>query len=159
MTVQRQQAMKRMAARQAALQQAMQELNQKMGQRDNIAGDLGNIAGQMEEVVKDLLKQNISRTTIERQRKILSRMLDAQKSLEQREYSKKRQAVKAKTYSVHDPGKTGKTIAEDKLIIQEALQRALKEGYDRGYRRLIEEYFKKLLSDEPVQTETEKNGG
>ncbi len=151
MNSQQQQAVRRMAGQQAALQQAMQELNEKMGQRDNIAGNLGEMAKQMDEVVKDLLKQNISRTTIERQRKILSRMLDAQKSLEQREFSQKRQAVMAKQYSARDPRKLGQTIDEDKKILQEALQRALKEGYDRDYRQLIEEYFKKLLAEEQVQ--------
>jgi len=148
MSMQRQQAMKRMAAQQAALQQAMQELNQKMGQRDNIAGNLGEMAKQMDEVVKDLLKQSINRTTIERQRRILSRMLDAQKSLEQREYSKKRQAVRAKTYTAKDPRRLGQTFDDEKKLLQDALQRALKEGYDRDYRRLIEEYFNKLITEE-----------
>ena len=38
----------------------------------------------MEEVIKDFQRRKITRETIERQNKILSRMLDSQKSLNKR---------------------------------------------------------------------------
>jgi len=142
-----QQALKRLAARQAALQQAMQQLSEKMGRRNNVTGDLGQMAQQMDEVVKDLLKQKIDRQTIQRQRQILSRLLEAQKSLEQRKFSKKRQAVLGKKYLARNPGRLGETVAANKKIIEQALRRSLKSGYKKDYRRLIEAYFKQLLKE------------
>ena len=53
----------------------------------NTLGELQQIGKDMELVEKDLLRGQLDRTIIERQRRILSRMLDAQRSLEQREYS------------------------------------------------------------------------
>ena len=148
MAVREQQALRRLAARQAALQKAMQQLSEEAGRQQNIPGDLGGIARQMDEVVRDLLKQNLNRQTIKRQRQILSRMLDAQKSLEQREYSEKRRAVQAQKYRLIKPRPAGETMDVNKKIIAEALRRAQKAGYKKEYRQLIEAYFKKLLKEE-----------
>ena len=58
----------------------------------------------MDEVIRDMLADNINRKTIERQQQILSRMLDAQKSVREREFSKKRRAEQARKYFAIDPG-------------------------------------------------------
>ena len=148
MGMRQQQAMARLASRQAALQQAMQELDKQIEGQNNIAGDLGGIAQQMDEVVKDLLKQNIDRQTLKRQRRILSRMLDAQKSLQQREYSKKRRAIRANKYRVIDPVSPGEAMDAEKRIMREAMRKARQSGYSKEYRQLIEAYFKKRLKEE-----------
>lgn len=142
---QQQNAMQRLAGEQQALREAMQGLHEQMGNRDNMLGDMGNLAQQMEEVVQDLLKQNVDRKTIDRQRQILSRMLDAQKSLEQRKLSKKRKAQTAKEYTVTDPGELTKSVDEQRAALQRALKEALGEGYSSDYQKLIESYFKKLI--------------
>ncbi len=144
---QQQQELRRIAAEQAALRQALQELNQKMGQRENMLGRLGKVAQDMDKVVKDLLKQNLNRKTIERQQQILSRMLDAQKSIRQREYSKKRQAIRAKKYLAHDPGALKNPYEMDLKQLQDAMRKALEQGYNRDYQMLIEAYFKRLMRD------------
>lgn len=144
-TQQEQAHIKRLGSGQAALRQSMQEMGEQMGRRDDVLGELHQIGRDMEMVEKDLLRSQLDRTTIERQRRILSRMLDAQRSLEQREYSKKRKAEQAKQYSVKDPGEQGSGLIADKKVIEEAMQRALKQGYSRDYQKLIEIYFEKLL--------------
>ncbi|MCD4693330.1 MAG: hypothetical protein K8R79_10480, partial [Calditrichales bacterium] len=139
------QAMRRLAAEQGALQEALESMSEKMGDRRDMLGRLGELSGKMEEVAQDLLKQNIDRKTIERQRQILSRMLDAQKSIQEREFSKKRKAERAKKYRIKDPGRLGDLVDAEKKAIQDALRRALNEGYNRDYQQLIEAYFKLLL--------------
>ena len=146
-SLQQQMAMRRIAAEQAALKQAMQKLNEKMGQRENMLGRLGKVAQDMDQVVKDLLKTNLNRKTIERQQRILSRMLDAQKSIREREYSKKRQAIRAKHYLARDPGKLKNPYDMSIKELQDALRQALQQGYNRDYQRLIEAYFKRLMQD------------
>ncbi len=144
-SLQQQQAMQRLAAQQAALKRALEDLNQKMGERQDVLGRLGKVAQDMDQVVKDLLNKNLNRKTIERQQRILSRMLDAQKSIREREYSKKRQAEQAKKYLAHDPGKLGNVYDLDLKQLQDAMRQALQQGYNRDYQILIEAYFKKLL--------------
>ncbi len=136
---------RRLGGQQAALRQALEKLGGKRGQREDILGELSQIGKDMEKVEKDLLRGRFDRTTVERQRRILSRMLDAQRSLEQRKYSKKRKAEQAKQYGVKDPDDAGSGEVPDKKIIEEAMRRALKQGYSRDYQKLIEIYFQKLL--------------
>ncbi len=136
---------KRLAAEQAALQQAMEGMQKGMGNRQDVLGRMNEIAAEMEKVVEDLIKNNVDRKTIERQRKILSRMLDAQKSVREREFSKKRKAETAKAYLAKDPGELRNLTDLDKKAIEEALRRALNEGYNRDYQKLIEAYFNKLI--------------
>ena len=145
LTIQQQQALQRLAARQAALKQALENLNEKMGERRDVLGRLGQVAQEMDKVVKDLLNKNISRKTIERQQRILSRMLDARKSIREREYSKKRQAERAKKYLARDPEKLGNVYDMDLKQLQDAMRNALQQGYSRDYQLLIEAYFKKLI--------------
>ncbi len=146
-SLQQQKEMRRIAAQQAALKQALQKLNEKAGQRQNMLGRLGKVAKDMDEVVQDLLKNNLNRQTIERQQKILSRMLDAQKSIREREYSQKRQAIRARHYWARDPRIIGNPYEMRIKELQEALRRALQQGYNRDYQRLIEAYFKRLMQD------------
>lgn len=146
-SMQQQQEMRRIAAEQAALRQALQKLNEKMGERENRLGRLGKVAQDMDKVVKDLLKQNLNRKTIQRQQQILSRMLDAQKSIRQREYSKKRQAIRAKKYLAHDPGTLANPYDMSLKQLQDAMHRAMEQGYNRDYQILIEAYFKRLMRD------------
>jgi len=136
--------MRRLAARQKALQQAMQEMSDKMGNRNDILGRMGELGGQMEEVVEDLLEMKVDRRTIDRQRQILSRMLDAQKSVREREFSKKRKSEKAKAFIARDPGDLGNPEIEKLKRIHDALKKAMDEGYGPDYQKLIEAYFKAL---------------
>ncbi len=138
---------RRLAARQQALKQAMEELAGEMGNRGDVLGRLGQLSEEMDKVVQDLLKKGVSRKTIERQQRILSRMLDAQKSAREREYSKKRRAERAKKYQAVDPRRL--TPAENAYLkrLQEALQKSYNEGYAPEYQQMIEEYIRKLIDE------------
>lgn len=145
LSLQQQGQMRRLAGEQEALRQALDEMNKQAGNRQDLLGRMGELSQKMEEVVHDLLKQNVDRQTIDRQRQILSRMLDAQKSLHEREQSKQRKAEQTKQYTTKDPRRLGKTVDEEKKSWQDALQRAREQGYSQDYLKLIEEYFKALL--------------
>jgi hypothetical protein len=143
-----QQMAQRLAQQQRALQQALKEMTDKMGDRKDMLGRIGDAAGDMEEVIQDLIKNKVDRKTIDRQRQILSRLLDAQKSAQQREYSKKRKSQAAKKYNSNDPGSIKNQYDMEKKHLEDALNRALKEGYNDDYKKLIEGYFKALEKDE-----------
>ena len=146
--MQQQGEMQRLAGEQAALQEALEKMSNEMGSRQDIMGRLGELGSKMDEVVQDLLKQNVDRETIDRQREILSRMLDAQKSVQEREYSKKRKAESAKKYIAIDPG-TLKNLSDlQKKRLQDALKKSLNEGYQSDYQNLIELYFKQLIQQQ-----------
>ncbi len=153
MSMERQAALARLAARQEALRRAMEQLQQQFGDRGDILGDLGNIARDMQEVARQLRQQNTGKQTIERQQRILSRLLDAQKSVQKREFSKKRRAETGKQYRALDPGRLPADLGERRSALRQDLLRALKENYSRDYKKLIRKYF------EALSKEAEQDGG
>ena len=120
------------------------KLAQGQGQINKPLGRLGKITEEMEEVLKDLEALKIDRHTIDRQERILTRMLDAQKSVREREYSKERKAEIGKEYARKSPDEDMDTEDARAKKLQVDLLRALQEGYNPDYEKLIEEYFKTL---------------
>jgi hypothetical protein len=139
--------LRRMAAEQRAIQESMENIANDMQNRSDILGDLDHLANEMSDVVEDLHELNIDRKTIERQQQILTRMLDAQKSVREKEYSKKRLAEVGKEYRRKSPDDP--TNIEDLRMKQLSLDliRALQEGFNPDYEKLIEEYFRALNAD------------
>jgi len=147
LTMAQQAAMARMAAEQAALKKSMEQLQKEFGNRSEILGRLDNIAREMDDVVKDLNSKNVSRKTINKQRKILSRLLDAQKSIQRREYSRKRKAETGKNYTAKNPGQLPVDLGEKDRELRQDLLKALKEGYTKDYQELIKKYFEALVNE------------
>jgi len=147
LSMEQQGQLRRMAAEQKALQEAMENLSNEMQNRSDLLGNLDHMANEMGEVVEDLQTLNIDRKTIDRQQKILSRMIDAQKSVREKEYSKKRLAEVGKQYRRKSPDDY--TNSEDPRLKQLNLDlnRALQEGFNPDYEKLIEEYFRALNAD------------
>lgn len=152
MGLQQQAASNRLAAQQEAIRQALNEMAEQTGNRSDVLGRLNEMGEQMEEIVQDMLANNVNRKTIDRQRQIMSRMLDAQKSVREREYSKMRKAEQGKKYLAIDPGKIRDFEDISQKELQEALKRALSEGYHNDYQKLIDAYFKKLSSKKMEKT-------
>lgn len=144
LSLQQQQALQRMAAEQKAIQESLENLSQKTENRSDLLGRMGQISKDMEEVAEEMQSLNLDRKTIERQQKILSRMLDAQKSVREREYSKKRIAIVGKQYVRRSPGKPTDMENEKLKKLKLDLIRALQEGYNPDYENLIEAYFQNL---------------
>jgi hypothetical protein len=140
----RQAAMARLAAEQAAVKKSLEQLMKEFGQRGEILGRLDQTAKDMEDVVKNLQHNQAGRPTIERQQQILSRLLDAQRSMRERDYSKEREAQTGKNYRALDPGSLPADLGAKKNSLYEDLLRAMRENYTRDYKDLIQRYFDAL---------------
>ena len=147
-SMQQRAAMARLAAQQLAVQKSLEQLAAEAGQRSDILGRLDQAAKEMEDVVKDLQNRNVGRQTIERQQHILSRMLDAQRSMRERDFSKQREAETGKTYRALSPGALPEDFGERASRMQQDLLRALQENYSRDYKELIQKYFDALSQQE-----------
>jgi hypothetical protein len=136
--------MQRLAEQQRMLQQSLQQMAQEMASREDMLGDMGALAQQMEEVVKDLAAKNITDRTLQQQRRILSRLLDAQRSMQRRDYSRKRKSETGQDVPVVSPGALPADLGESLRQLQQELLRALDEGYSKDYEQLIRKYFEAL---------------
>jgi hypothetical protein len=137
--------MKRLAAQQAQIQQQLGNLAQNAKETQETLGRLDEVGKQMGEVVNDLKDMNLNERTLQRQEKILTRLLDAQRSVREREYSPKRQS------------KTGEDIVRmsprmqnphtDAESLRQDLLKALEGHYVRDYEQLIRQYFDALARE------------
>jgi len=114
---------------------------QKQGGKKNI--DLEEIAKEMKEVMSDMESGNITQATIERQEKILSKLLDANRSENERDFEKKREAKSGKQYSQNSP-EALKLKEYLNKVSEDKLKESLKLGYTKDMEELIKRYFEEL---------------
>jgi hypothetical protein len=135
-------AMQRLAAEQEALRKSVDELNREFGNRSEILGDLNNLSAEMKKVVDDLENKDVGEGTVLREKKILSRLLDAEKSLQKKDFSEKRKAETGENLVRKSPKELPQNLAEQDKKTKQELDKFLEEGYPKAYQELILEYFK-----------------
>jgi hypothetical protein len=92
----------RMAAEQERIRKALQELQEKMmNENGNKPGS--DIPAQMEQTEMDLVNKQITEQTIRRQRAILTRLLESEKSMREQDLDEERKGETAKDYTNEMP--------------------------------------------------------
>lgn len=139
--------MQRLAQQQAALQKSLEELNKEAKRSEEgrrILGDLERIAQEMQEIVSDLQQQEINPNTLQKQERILSRLLDASRSMRERDWEKKRKSETGTDVARRSPGELDPSLLDPANAMKSDLQKAIEEGYSRDYEQLIRKYFEAL---------------
>jgi hypothetical protein len=147
LTPEQQAEIARLAGQQAAVQKSLDQLNEEAKQsaeRERILGDLSKISDEMKEVVKDLEQKDINPSTIRKQERILSRLLDAQRSMHERDFEKRRRAEPGQDVVRASPKELDLTRQEGKNQLMQDLLKAMEEGYAKDYQDLIRKYFEAL---------------
>ncbi len=134
----------KLAAQQEALRKSLEQLQKEFGERAEILGRLDKLAGEMKKVEEELASHNIDQKVIDRQQRILSRLLDAQRSLHRRDYSRKRRATPGQEVVRRSPAELSPELTAKKTQPKEDLIRALGDEYPPEYRELIKAYFEAL---------------
>jgi hypothetical protein len=134
-------ALARLAAQQEMIKESLNKLNEGIGNRGDVLGRLDDLGKEMEEVIKKLQQRQFDRKVVERQEKILSRLLDAQKSIREKEYSKKREAEREDKIIVKSPPELKKELFDREDLLKKELIQALKEGYSSEYKDFIKLYY------------------
>jgi hypothetical protein len=138
--------MQRLAAEQRSLQELAEEINDRVGD-DKPLGRLDKAIEQMEEVIRDIEGGNLSEETIRKEQQILSRMLDAQRSIHTRDYEKKRESMTADDLYSEAVGSTAQKQAEPEL--REEIRRAMMLKAPGEFEDLIKMYFRALAEEAP----------
>ncbi|MCF7794462.1 MAG: hypothetical protein K9N09_03080 [Candidatus Cloacimonetes bacterium] len=102
---------------------------------------INQIIDDLEEIAHDLKRGRIDRNLVDKQERILSRLLDAQKSIHKREFSKKRKAEQSEIENWELPEEI--KLEFDKMRKKALLNEDL-EDYPKEYRELIKEYLRLL---------------
>lgn len=136
----------RMAAEQQAIQQMLDSIRKRLGtQEGSVLGDLGKVSDEMEEVASSLARGDLTRQTVERQRRILSRLLDAQRSARQRGFSREREAQAGGVFAYRGARALPENLGEGVNPLRSRMRDALREGYADRYQPLIRRYFGRLI--------------
>lgn len=133
--------MARLAAEQEAIRKGLQELEKKL-QQQNGKKPGGNIAGQMEQTEMDLVNKQITEQTIRRQKDILQRLLESEKSVREQDLDEERKGETAKDYTNQMPKEF-----LDYLKLKEKEVELLKTVPLKlypYYKREASEYFKRI---------------
>jgi len=144
MTMEQRAQMARLAAEQAAVQKQLSDLLQEFGNRSEILGRLDQLGEEMKKVVEDLSRRQVDQQTIDRQQRILSRLLDAQKSARRRDYSRQRRSRPGQVAVRRSPGEMPAELEDVDEVLRRDLLQALSEEYPKAYQELIRAYFEAL---------------
>jgi hypothetical protein len=133
----------RLAAEQHAIKDGVAQMAETFEERADLAGRLDDVVKEMEDIAKSIERRQLDRSIVERQERILSRLLDAQRSVRRRDYTRSRQAEAGENLIDRESPQLESPELRQK-IAREDMLRALSEGYPPEYENLIKEYFKAL---------------
>ena len=143
--------MSRLAGEQGVVRKSLEQLAREAsnsGELSKMLGDLRSIAKEMREVQTDLSQGNVNPETIRKQDRILSRLLDSQRSGRERDFEKQRRAEVGSNVTKESPGEINLATQEGRNRLRQDLQRAIDEGYVKDYEVLIRKYFEALQNYE-----------
>ena len=129
-----------MAAEQERIRRALQEMQEKMKNEGQTPG--GDIPGKMEQTEMDLVNKQLTDQLIERQRQIMTRLLDAEKSMREQDMDDERKGETAKDYEKEIP-----KAFEEYLRLKEKEVELLKTVPPKlypYYKKEVNEYFKRM---------------
>lgn len=130
----------KMASEQAKIREELRKLEESSSQKD--AKELKKIGDMMEETEREIVNRQITRETLMRQEKILTKLLEAENAERERDTEERRES------------ETGENKKKGNLLDLEEYYKAknvnheslMKEniGYERFYKEKVEEYFKTI---------------
>ena len=140
------QLLQRLAYEQQMIREATERVADMMEKLSEVLGDLNNISEEMKEVEGELQQGNLNQQVLDKQREILTRMLESSKSLQKREVSKRRKSEVAKTPTAagDDAPPLDPKLLETIQQIESNLRSGEQESLPPQYRELIQQYFKAL---------------
>jgi len=136
--------LQKMAAQQKAIRRQLQEAQQQMkgeGKGESL-GDMDKVMQDMQESEEDLVNKQLSAEMMKRQQQILSRLLQAQRSVREQDYDDKREAKTARKLDQKSPEEL--SLEEYKNRIRQELLKSNKLEYSSDFMILIDQYYKKL---------------
>jgi hypothetical protein len=144
---QQQGELQRLGQQQEQIRKSLDQLNQEAkmsGESKRLPSNLDNVAKQMQEIVTDMNSEKLDQDLVHKQEKILSRLLDAQRSINERDYEKQRESKSGNTIAGQSPAELNLSSDKGKNKIKDELNKAVQEGYKKDYEDLIRKYYESL---------------
>jgi ABC-type transporter Mla subunit MlaD len=135
----------RLAAQQEMVRKGMEEVSRALGQRRDILGRLNEIIDDMKNVEERMDTKQLDQDLVHRQNRILSRLLDAQKSVQQQDYTGKRYSRPGRDFpNRQSPPEVPRELLRQAEKIRLEMLREKTDRYPESYRELVEQYMRAL---------------
>jgi DNA repair exonuclease SbcCD ATPase subunit len=136
--------LRRLADEQARLRQELGDIQREDEQRRQLLGRLDQARKEMEQVEEQLRSGEPGADLEERQNHILSRMLDAQRSINRRDFDPQREARRGEDVARSSPPPLPAAMLRDDERLRLDLMKADADRYPAQYRALVERYLQRL---------------
>ena len=138
--------MREMLEKQKGIGKTLEQLIKEMkgsGEQTGL-GNMDQIKKDIDHVVNDLKRKSFNRKTVDKQEKILSRMLDSQLSMTERDYKEERKAILSTKVIKSNISGLPNDLGQRKSITLKALNNAMRAGYSKEHQDMIKYYFNSL---------------
>lgn len=147
MSPEQQGQLQRLAQQQELIQKSLEQLNKEAresGKSKSLPANLQEILNQMREVVTDMKTDNLDDNIVQKQERILSKLLDAQRSINERDFEKERESNTGDNLTRQSPSELNLNKRRNKDNLKDELNKAIQEGYSKDYEDLIKKYYEML---------------
>jgi hypothetical protein len=137
--------MERLSQQQELIRKSLEQLNKEnkeKGVSKTLTSNLEKILEEMKEVITNMNTNKVDDEVIESQEKILSKLLDAQRSINERDYEKNRESNSASNFNRKSPKELD--LGKEPSKIKDELLKIINEGYSKDYEELIRKYYEIL---------------
>jgi hypothetical protein len=141
-------SLEKLAARQQMIKQGIEEAMQDAKPGEQPLGRMDQAKEDADQVAQDLKHGRLEDDTLERQQKILSRMLDATRSIHRRDYEEQRESNHGVDIARPSPADLRAGLLKRTDRVQGDLLRAQAEKFPGEYRTLVESYLRRLGATE-----------
>ncbi len=140
-------ALRRLAAEQNAIGKSLGQLQNEFGASKEVLGRLDAIQKDMEKVADDLANGETGQDVLDRQLKIYSRMLDATRTMQRKDFTDQRRATVGEEILRNSPAALSGNNLQGGLDVEDRLRKFLDEEFPEVYEAHIKAYFKALLEN------------
>jgi hypothetical protein len=150
MRQERQAQLDRLAGQQRSLKELAEDIQRSVNENRDLLGRLDRTIEEMEEVSRSLEQGNLDQDLVRQEQRILSRLLDAQRSVHTRDYEQKRESVTAEEIYSKSIGTL--PDAPESQSLREEIRRAMQLKAPGEFEDLIKLYFRALAEESTVQS-------
>jgi hypothetical protein len=135
--------MARLAAEQRKMEELVKQIAEESAGTGELMGNLDDVAKQMEQMAKELEKGTLTDDLVRRQEHILTRMLDSQRSMRERDYKRERSSTAAGEVAPLAPDAWNEGTNRSDVLLR-MIRKAMQERGPAEYEELVRQYFRAL---------------
>jgi hypothetical protein len=139
--------LEQLAARQEQIRAGLQEVSGSLGDQQNVLGRLDQMGKEMEEIAQAMRDHNFDERVLQRQERILSRLLTAERSLRRQDFEEQRRSrTGVDPADLASPAPLEKVLSEREQI-RRGILKGSQDPIPGDFRRIVDEYFRALTQD------------